>query len=76
MALERFDPEVRHMIVFDVLSVDSPVGDKGDRMRLFLTEDGYRKFVDGQEKEQVKIRNHAKVTYGGYLHFDRKNQER
>ena len=25
------------MIVFDVLSVDSPVGDKGDRMRLFLT---------------------------------------
>lgn len=76
MALERFDPEVQHMIVFDVLSVDSPVGDKGDRMRLFLTEDGYRKFVDGQEKEQVKIRNHAKVTYGGYLHYDRKNQER
>ncbi len=35
MALERFDPEVRHMIVFDVLSYDSPVGDKGDKMRLF-----------------------------------------
>ena len=30
MALERFDPEVKHMIVFDVLSYDSPVGDKGD----------------------------------------------
>ena len=29
MALERFDPEVKHMIVFDVLSYDSPVGDKG-----------------------------------------------
>ena len=27
MALERFDPEVRHMIVFDVLSYESPVGD-------------------------------------------------
>ena len=38
MALERFDPEVRHMIVFDVLSYDSPVGDKGDKMRLFLTD--------------------------------------
>lgn len=33
MALERFDPEVKHMIVFDVLSYDSPVGDKGDRWR-------------------------------------------
>ena len=38
MALERFDPEVTHMIVFDVLSRESPVGDKGHRMRLFLTE--------------------------------------
>ena len=35
MALERFDPEVKHMIVFDVLSYDSPVGDKGDT---FLVE--------------------------------------
>ena len=34
MALERFDPKVRHMIIFDVLSVDSPVGDKDDKMRL------------------------------------------
>ena len=41
MALERFDPEVKHMIVFDVLSYDSPVGDKGDKMRLFLTDAGY-----------------------------------
>lgn len=42
MALERFDPEVKHMIVFDVLSYDSPVGDKGDKMRLFLTDAGYQ----------------------------------
>ena len=41
MALERFDPEVTHMIVFDVLSRESPVGDKGERIRLFLTESGY-----------------------------------
>ncbi len=38
MALERFDPEVKHMIVFDVLSGNAPVGDKGDKMRLFLTD--------------------------------------
>lgn len=29
MGLERFDPEVKHMIVFDVLSYASPVGDQG-----------------------------------------------
>ena len=40
MALERFDPEVKHMIVFDVLSDESDVGDIGDRIRLFLSEPG------------------------------------
>ena len=73
MALERFDPEVRHMIVFDVLSYDSPVGDKGDKMRLFLTDAGYQKFLDSQERGEVKLKNHAKVS-GGYLHYDRRNR--
>ena len=41
MALERFDPATRHMIVFDVLTHDSPVGWKGEKMRLFLTDTGY-----------------------------------
>ncbi len=70
MALERFDPEVRHMVIFDVLSGDSPVGDKGDRMRLFLTDVGYGKFKDRQEKGEIRIQNHAKVAPGGHLHYD------
>lgn len=74
MVLERFDPEVRHMVVFDVLSVDSPVGDKGDRMRLFLTVEGYRKFRDSEERGEIKIQNHAKVAPGGYLHYDRSDR--
>lgn len=41
MALERFDDTTRHMIIFDVLSSDALVGDKGDKMRLFLTDAGY-----------------------------------
>lgn len=73
MALERFDPEVRHMIVFDVLSYDSPVGDKGDKMRLFLTDAGYQKFLDSQERGEVKLKNHAKVS-GGHLHYDRRDR--
>ncbi len=49
MALERFDPDTRHMIVFDVLSHESPMGYKGDKMRLFLTEVGYGKALENQD---------------------------
>lgn len=72
MALERFDPEVKHMIVFNVLSDNAPVGNKGDKMRLFLTDAGYQKFLDSQERGEVKLKNHAKVL-GGHLHYDRRD---
>ena len=70
MALERFDPEVCHMVIFEVLSGDSFVGDKGDRMRLFLTDAGYRKFQDRKEKGEIKIEDHMKVTLDGHLLHD------
>ncbi len=70
MALERFDPEVTHMIVFDVLSRESPVGDKGERMRLFLTESGYQKALENQNKTFIQILNHAGVIQG-HLRYDR-----
>ena len=69
MALERFDPEVTHMIVFDVLSRESPVGDKGERMRLFLTEAGYKKALENQGNQYIHIRNHACVNHG-HLRYD------
>ena len=62
MVLERFDQEVRHMIIFDVLSRESPIGDKGHRMRLFLTEAGYKKALESQDKSFIRILNHAKVA--------------
>ena len=74
MALERFDPDTRHMIVFDVLSHESPMGWKGKKMRLFLTEAGYGKALENQEKGFIKIRNHAKVR-GGDLLYDRRDRE-
>ena len=74
MALERFDADTRHMVVFDVLSNDSPVGDKGDRMRLFLTDTGYQRFLENQDKGFIKIRNHAKVAAGN-LHYDHRDRE-
>ena len=33
--------DTRHMIIFDVLTWKSPVGDKGERLRLFLSDKGY-----------------------------------
>ena len=54
MALERFAPATRHMIVFDVLTHDSPVGWKGEKMRLFLTDAGYSKALENQEKGTSK----------------------
>ena len=43
MDLARFDESTRHMIIFHVLTHDSPVGDKGDKMRLYLSDKGYQK---------------------------------
>ena len=75
MALERFDPEVKHMIIFDVLSGESPIGDKGHRMRLFLTEVGYKKALESQDKSFIRILNHAKVAQG-HLRYDQLGGER
>ena len=74
MALERFDPEVKHMIVFDVLSSKSPIGDKGERMRLFLTESGYQKALESQSKAFIQILNHAGVIQG-HLRYDRTDRD-
>ena len=76
MALERFAGDTRHMIVFDVLSRDSDLGDFGDKMRLFLTDEGYRKLQGEQDRGNVKIRKHAGVFPGGRLSYDQKGMER
>lgn len=50
MDLQRFAEDTRHMIIFDVLTYDSPVGWKGERTRLFLTEAGYQKSLESQKR--------------------------
>ena len=44
------------------------------RMRLFLTDAGYQKFIDSQERGEVRLKNHAKVAPGGHLHYDRRDR--
>ena len=75
MGLERFEEDTRHMIIFDVLKNDSPIGCKGERTRAFLTEAGYRKCMDNQEKGYIKILSHARVRQG-HLYYDRSDQLR
>ena len=41
MDLARFDDATKHMIIFDVLTDESPVGWKGERNRLYLSDVGY-----------------------------------
>ena len=54
MDLDRFDENTKHMIIFDVLTHDSPVGRKGERTRLYLSEVGYQKALDNQKKGHIK----------------------
>ena len=75
MDLHRFAEDTRHMIIFDVLSHDSPVGWKGERTRLFLSDTGYEKTLDSQAMGQIKILSHAKVRQGN-LYYDRSDQLR
>lgn len=58
MALERFDPDTRHMIVFDVLSHESPMSAKLDNTRVNRDVNNYLQEiiqhlmnVDGSEVE-------------------------
>ncbi|WP_237076455.1 MULTISPECIES: DUF5720 family protein, partial [unclassified Neglectibacter] len=70
MDLNRFAEDTRHMIIFDTLTADSPIGWKGERSRAFLTEEGYKKSLERQEQGHIKIVSHAKVR-NGHLHYDR-----
>ena len=72
---QRFTENTRHMIIFDVLTHDSPVGWKGERTRLFLSDIGYEKALDSQANGQIKILSHAKVRNGD-LFYDHKEQIR
>jgi hypothetical protein len=64
MALERFMENVTRMIIFDVLTWDCPVGDKGERVRIFLSDEGYIKAVESEGRGEMKIIRRARVRKG------------
>lgn len=70
MGEERFMPEAKHMIVMDVLSDESSVGFKNERLRLFLSNEGYGNAKEAEKIGHIKIIGHAAVTCGK-LYFDK-----
>ena len=72
MDLARFDDATKHMIIFDVLTDESPVGWKGERNRLYLSDVGYQKALDNQKAGNIKIISHAAVAKGN-LYYDHRD---
>ena len=64
MDIQRFAEDTRHMIIFDVLTWDCPVGDKGKRVRIFLTDEGYKQAVESEGRGEMKIIRRARVRKG------------
>jgi hypothetical protein len=67
--ISRFSEDTQHMIVFDVITQDCPVGDKGERVRIFLSGEGYQTALQWQQRGEMKIIRHARVRRG-HLYFD------
>lgn len=75
LAVERFQDDTRHMIVFDVLDSAAPIGSPGERIRLFLSDKAYAKALAAQERGEIRIKKHAAVIEGHILP-DRKRKRR
>lgn len=75
LAVQRFQDSTRWMIEFVVRKRRNPYGSPGDEMRLFLSDLGYQRALENQEKGYIKILNHAKVICGD-LFYDHKDRVR
>ena len=74
LAVERFRDDTRHMIIFDVLNRHSPLGNKGERLRLFLTDEAYARARAAQDQGYIRIKKHAAVVEGDILPSKKKKR--
>ena len=74
LAVERFRDDTRHMIIFDVLSPRSPVGQRGERLRLFLTDEAYARAKAAHDLGYIRIKKHAAVIEGCILPSKKKKR--
>jgi hypothetical protein len=66
--IARFMDSTRHMIIFEVLIENYPVAEKGEKVRLYLSETGYQNALQSQKRGEIKIVRHARVRKGELLH--------
>ena len=64
LCVERFQDATKHMIIFDIRSRNSEYGEKGQRMRLFLTETEYSQALDAHKRWKIRILRHASIIEG------------
>ena len=76
LAVERLRDDTRHMIIFDVLDQRSPFGNKGERLRLFLSDEAYTEVQTAQDRGYIRIRKHAAVIEGCILPSKKKKRRR
>ena len=75
LAVERFWDDTRHMIIFDILSNRSGLGKPWQRLRMFLSDDGYAQALASEKRGDIKILKHASVVEG-HLIPDKKSKKR
>ena len=72
MDAQRFADDTRHMIVFDVIKHDSEVGFRGERMRAFLSDDGYDRAEKIEERGDIIIIRRYRVRKGDLTYLPHK----
>lgn len=75
LAVERYMDGTRHMVIYDVLDDMAPAGAKGERLRQFLTDEGYSNALAAQNRGHIRIKQHAAVIEGHILP-DKKKKRR
>lgn len=69
LAVERFADATHWMVEYIALTADNPYGGPGDRVRLFLDDEGYQKALAAQKKQKIQIKRYAHVVEGHVVDF-------
>lgn len=75
LAVERFRDSTCRMIEFVVRKQGNPYGSPGDEMRLFLSEAGYRRALESQNRREIRIKRTAHIIEGHILYDRKKNKK-
>jgi hypothetical protein len=59
--------DTKHMIVFNVIKDECPVGFSGETIRIFLTDEGYESAVNSEKRGEMTIRKHYTVKKGDLI---------